>query len=136
MPRRLVPILSLAALLAACSQNSSRMEPGSANTSVAGRGRGGGRGGDQALLRGITLSADQQQRVDAIRARYRSQMEQARQAGGDGGGGRGQMGTMMEQQQAEIRAVLTADQQAQFDRNVTEMRSQRGGGRAGGAPQE
>lgn len=128
MAHRLVSILSLAALLAACSQNSSRMEPGSANGSVAGRGRGGGRGGDQALLRGITLSADQQQRVDAIRARYRSQMDQTRQGGGD----RTQMRSMMEQQQADIRAVLSPDQQAQFDRNVAEMRSQSnqgGGGR-------
>jgi Spy/CpxP family protein refolding chaperone len=109
------------------------MEPGSANASVAnGRGRGGRGGGDQALLRGITLSADQQQRVDSIRARYRGQMDQMRQGGGGGSGARTQMRTMMEQQQADIRAVLGPDQQAQFDRNVAEMRSrsdQGGGGR-------
>ncbi|NUS34736.1 MAG: hypothetical protein HOQ17_16950 [Gemmatimonadaceae bacterium] len=152
MARSLVPVLSLAALLAACSHNSttagSTIEPGAANASVAsGRdGRGpGGRGGvggfgraDQALLRGITLSADQQQRVDSIRAGYRAQMDQMRQQeqnGGDRDAARSQMRTMMEKQLAEIRAVLTPDQQTQFDQNVAEMRSRmQQGGRPGGAP--
>jgi protein CpxP len=152
MARTLVPVLSLAVLLAACSHNStpagSTIEPGAPNGSVAaGRdGRGpGGRGGpgggagrgDQMLLRGITLSADQQQRIDTIRARYRPQMEQMRQqSGGDRDAARTQMRTMMEKQQAEIRAVLTSEQQAQFDRNAAEMRArtERGGGRPGGAP--
>jgi hypothetical protein len=151
MARSLVPVLSLAALLAACSHNStagSTIEPGSPNASVAdGRdGRGpGGRGGaggfgraDQALLRGITLSADQQQRVDSIRTRYRAQMDQMRQqqqSGGDRDAARSQMRTMMEKQQAEIRAVLTSDQQTQFDQNLAELRSRmQQGGRPGGAP--
>ena len=149
MARSLVPVLSLAALLAACSHNSttprSTIEPGAPNASVAdGRdGRGpGGRGGfgraDQALLRGITLSADQQQRIDSIRTRYREQADQMRQQGGttDRDAMRAQMRTTMEKQQAEIRAVLTTDQQAQFDRNVADMRSQmqQRGGRPGGAP--
>jgi Spy/CpxP family protein refolding chaperone len=147
MARSLVPVLSLAALLAACSHNSpggSTIEPGAPNASVAdGRGRGGsgGPGGsgraEQALLRGITLSADQQQRIDSIRTRYRAQMEQMRQQnGGDRDAARTQMRTTMEKQQAEIRAVLTTDQQTQFDQNVAEMRSrmERGGGRPGGAP--
>ena len=123
MARSLVPALSLAALLAACSHNSttarSTIEPGAPNASVAdGRdGRGpGGRGGfgraDQALLRGITLSADQQQRIDSIRTRYREQADQMRQQGGtaDRDAMRAQMRTTMEKQQAEIRAVLTTDQ--------------------------
>jgi protein CpxP len=148
MARSLVPVLSLAALLAACSHNSttagSTMEPGAQRATVA-DGRGpGGRGGpgggraDQALLRGITLSADQQQRVDSIRTRYRAQAEQMRQQGGtaDRDAMRTQMRTSMERQQAEIRAVLTPDQQTQFDQNVAELRNrmQQGGGRPGGAP--
>lgn len=150
MARRVVPVLSLAVLLAACSHNSttagSTIEPGAANSSVAdGRdGRGpGGRGGrdfsraDQALLRGITLSADQQRRVDSIRAGYRTQMDQMRQqqSGGDRDAARSQMRTMMEKQVADIRAVLTGDQQTQFDQNVADMRNRmQQGGRAGGAP--
>lgn len=150
MARSLVPVLSLAVLIAACSHNTSTagstIEPGASNTSVADAGRDGrgmGRGGpggaraEQALLRNITLSADQQQRVDSIRARYRTQMEQMRQqSGGDRDAMRGQMRTTMEKQQAEIRDVLTPDQQRQFDQNVADMRSrmERGGGRPGGAP--
>jgi Spy/CpxP family protein refolding chaperone len=153
MARSLVPVFSLAVLMAACSHNTSTagstIEPGAPSASAADAGRGGrgpGRGGpggprgfrgDQALLRNITLSADQQQRIDTIRARYRTQMEQMRQqSGGDRDAMRGQMRTMMEKQQAEIRDVLTPDQQRQFDQNVADMRSrmERGGGRPGGAP--
>ena len=149
MARSLLPVLSLAVLMAACSHNTSTagstIEPGAPNSSVAdaGRdGRGQGRGGpggfraDQALLRNITLSADQQQRVDTIRARYRTQMEQMRQqSGGDRDAMRGQMRTMMEKQQAELRDVLTPDQQRQFDLNVADMRARmERGGRPGGAP--
>ena len=147
MARNLVPVLSLAVLIAACSHNTSTpgstIEPGAPSASAAGDGRGPGRGGpggfrgDQALLRDITLSADQQQRVDSIRSRYRTQMEQMRQqSGGDRDAMRGQMRPMMEKQQAEIRAVLTPDQQRQFDQNVADMRArmERGGGRPGGAP--
>ena len=131
MNLRIVPLLAVAAL-AACQHNSpnSTMYPGSASASTAGDGNGrrgpGGRG-DEMLLRGITLSSDQQQRVDAIRSRYRAQMEQMRQqSGGDRTAMRDQMRSTMEKQMAEIRAVLTDDQQRQFDQNVAEMRSRRG----------
>ena len=153
MARSLVPVLSLAVLIAACSHNTSApgssIEPGAPSASAAdadrdgsdgrgpGRGGPGGFRGDQALLRNITLSADQQLRVDSIRARYRTQMEQMRQqSGGDRDAMRGQMRAMMEKQQAEIRAVLTPDQQRQFDQNVADMRArmERGGGRPGVAP--
>jgi Spy/CpxP family protein refolding chaperone len=138
MARSLVPVLTIAALLAACSHNNNSagsMAPGSPNSTVAeGRGGPGGRGGagraDQMLLRGITLSADQQQRVDTIRARYRGQMDQMRQQGsGDREANRTQMRTMMEKQAADIRAVLTPDQQTVYDQNMAEMRSrmQQGG---------
>lgn len=145
MARSLVPALTLAALLAACSHNTpadSTMSPGYPSATVADGGRGGpgGRGGmgraDQMLFRGITLSADQQQRVDTIRAHYRGQMEQMRQQnGGNRDADRTQMRSMMERQMTEIRGVLTSDQQTQFDQNVAEMRrNMERGGRPGGAP--
>lgn len=137
MIRRIVPVIAIAALLGGCSHNSTNVDPGSPRASRSGEDRGqGGRGGaggqrEEMLMRGITLSSDQQQRIDAIRASYRTQMEQAReQAGGDRSAMRERMAPMMEKQQTEIRNVLTAEQQAQFDRNVAEMRSrmQQGGG--------
>ncbi|MDB4884861.1 MAG: protein of unknown function Spy-related protein [Gemmatimonadetes bacterium] len=143
MIRRIVPVIAMAALLGACSSNSSNNpEPGTVRPSRAGADRGpdaNGRGGpggagqrEDMALRGITLTSEQQQRVDAIRANYRTQMEQARQqAGTDRAAMRQAMQPMMEKQQAEIRNVLTTEQQAQFDRNVAEMRArqQQGGGR-------
>ena len=120
MAGHLIPALTLAAALAACSTDAaasgSTMAPGPPNASVAdtdttvprgpgGRGGPGGVGrGEQALLRGITLSADQQQRIDTIRARYRAQMQRMRQEStGDREAMRTQMRPMMEKQQAEIR---------------------------------
>ena len=150
MARSLVPVLTLAALLAACSHNSppadTTIAPGgpNASTSDAGRdgrsgpgGRGTGRGDQaQALFRGITMSADQQQRIDTIRTRYRTQMEQMRNSG-DRDAMRSQMRPLMEKQQAELRAVLTPDQQQQFDQNAAEVRTRmERGGRPGGAPPE
>ncbi|HEY2027264.1 MAG TPA: hypothetical protein VGG78_09655 [Gemmatimonadaceae bacterium] len=128
--RLIVPIFA-AAVLAGCHHNNpnSTYYPGSASTStVDGDGRrGGGPRGEEMLLRGITLSSDQQQRVDAIRARYRSQMDQMRQqSGGDRTAMRDQMRSTMERQMAEIRDVLNDDQRRQFDQNVAEMRSRRG----------
>ena len=144
MARRLVPVLAIAALAAACSTNNpsqgSTIDPGARATTSStadagrdGRGRGGPGGmgrGEQALLQNITLNADQQQRIDTIRARYRTQMEQMRgQNSGDRDATRAQMRTMMEKQQAEIRAVLTPDQQVVFDKNIADMRARMGQGR-------
>ena len=137
MIRRIVPVLATAALLGACSSNSANtpepgaptMSRGTDGTGVDGRGgRGGGARGEEMLMRGITLSADQQTRIEAIRAKYRTQMEQARQSGTPD---RSAMREMMQKQQDEVRAVLTPDQQAQFDKNVSDMRTQmqNGGGR-------
>ena len=97
--------------------------------------RAGRRGGDrtQALFNGITLTADQQTQVTAIRERHRSEMQalNPRENPDD----RAKMMQNMQTQLAEIRAVLTPDQQTQFDKNVAEMRDrmqQRGG--PGGPP--
>jgi Spy/CpxP family protein refolding chaperone len=84
-------------------------------------------------LNGITLTADQQTQVTAIRERHRSEMQalNPRENPDD----RAKMMQNMQAQMAEIRAVLTADQQTQFDKNVAEMRDrmqQRGG--PGGPP--
>ena len=96
---------------------------------------GGRRGGDrmQRLFNGITLTADQQSQVQAIRERHRSEMQalSPRENPDD----RAKMMQNMQAQMAEIRAILTPDQQTQFDKNVAEMRDrmQRRSG-PGGAP--
>ena len=117
----------------------------------------GGPGGF--LLRGITLSADQQQKLQALRPargaqgapdpqreKVRALMDEARAARqkGDSAGAAAklqQARTLMSQQRdqfaAQVRAILTAEQRVQFDKNVAEMkqrdaeRGQRGFGRGG-----
>ena len=111
------------------------------------QGRRGRGGPDGFLLRGITLSADQQQRVEALRAEQRKQFEAARAARGERGerpkagerrqrgdtagqaarrAQREQMRAQMEQRRdqhvAQLRSILTAEQHVQFDKNVAEMK--------------
>lgn len=92
--------------------------------------RGPGRG-DARLFEGITLSDTQRAKIDSIRASYRERMRAARDSGGD----RSQFRQMMEEQRMAIRAVLTSEQQQTFDRNVQQMRDERGRrGPGGGGP--
>jgi Spy/CpxP family protein refolding chaperone len=96
------------------------------------RGGGGGARMQQMLFEGITLTDAQKAKVDSITASYRQQMQSMP---------RPEPGTppteeqraarqkMMQDQQAALRAVLTPEQQATFDKNVESMRSRMGGGR-------
>ena len=126
-------------LSAACAQKPATAQTTTPSPQVStqqdGGERGGRRGGNrsQALFNGITLTADQQTQVTAIRERHRSEMQalNPRENPDD----RAKMMQNMQTQLAEIRAVLTPDQQTQFDKNVAEMRDrmqQRGG--PGGPP--
>ena len=107
--------------------------------------RGGGRGNQVArLMTDITVSADIQAKIDTIAAKYQTQTRELMTAAGGGGGGGMQMDSttrakMMElntKRNAEIRALLSAEQQAQFDKNVAAMPAggRRGGGQGGGNP--
>ena len=105
-----------------------------------GMGRGDAMGGDrmermqQMLFNGITLTSTQQAQLDSIQARHRGEMQglDPRNNPGD----REKMRQMMQAHMAEIRAVLTPEQQTVFDKNVADMRARRGGmgGPPAGAP--
>lgn len=105
---------------------------------VPGEMRGQGRGGMQAMLfEGITLTEAQQRQIDAIRANYKAQRQQSMPNGMSGGppdaAKRAKMTEMQRKQNAELRAVLTAEQQVLFDKNAEEMkqrRAQRGAAKA------
>ena len=89
------------------------------------------------VMQGITLTSDQQAKVDSITTKYRDQMMKARQdaqaSGGDMSSMRAQMQEMRQKQLAELRAVLTTDgQRSTFDKNVEDMRNRRGSGRPPG----
>jgi Spy/CpxP family protein refolding chaperone len=125
---------------------------GEQQDSVGRRGRGGP---ERMLLRGITLSADQQTKLADLQRREREQFDanRPRRDGGPNGQNgadrpqrqrgdttgmaarRAEFEKRFEQRIAEVRNILTADQRVQFDKNVAEMKARRAehGGRFDGA---
>ena len=78
------------------------------------------------MMATLNLTADQRTRIDAIHKKYAMQMKQ----GGDStdiAGTRSMHGSdaTMKQGMAEVRAVLTPDQQAKFDAMMEEHMKQR-----------
>ena len=99
----------------------------------------GGRGGVARLMTDITVSADVQAKIDTIAAKYQAESRELMTAVQASGGAaddatRAKMMEINTKRNAEIRALLTAEQQVQFDKNVAAMPAggRRGGG--GGAP--
>jgi len=77
----------------------------------------------QRLLQGITLTPEQQAKVDSITARYRPQMPAFTPGAFPDSATRAKLREVNDRQDAEIRAVLTADQQQVWDDNVAQMRA-------------
>jgi len=77
----------------------------------------------QRLLQGITLTPDQQSHVDSITARYQAQMPSFTPGTPPDSATRAKMRALLGNQDEEIRALLTPDQQKVWDQNVTEMRN-------------
>jgi Spy/CpxP family protein refolding chaperone len=82
----------------------------------------------EALLKGITLTKEQQAKIDSIRARYQAQMPVFTAGTPPDSARREQMRDLFRRQHEEMRAVLTPDQQKVLDQNVAEMRARRPGG--------
>lgn len=87
-----------------------------------GRGTMGGH-----LLKDITLTDAQKEQAKVIREKYVPQLVQLRKAeqamGRPDEATRAQMADLKNRQAAELRAILTADQQVIFDRNLAAMKS-------------
>lgn len=83
-------------------------------------------GHSKKMFEGITLSADQQTRIDAIHAKHKAARTSASGTESPNGTAsatpRANKAAMMDQHHAEIRAILNADQQNVFDANVAEMK--------------
>ena len=87
--------------------------------------RGGGMGG--MLLKDITLTDAQKDQIKTIREKYVPKQMELRKAVQATGGPpddatRAKMTELQNQQAAEIRAILTPDQQKTFDHNLHEMK--------------
>jgi Spy/CpxP family protein refolding chaperone len=89
-------------------------------------GRGPGRRMEY-LLREVTLTADQQMKVDSIQRHYRDQMPSFTPGSPPDSAMREKVRGLFRHELDDIRAVLTADQQKIFDRNLAAMRERRGG---------
>lgn len=76
---------------------------------------------NEMLFRGITLSEAQQAKVDSIQAAGREAMQAAMGGGMQDPTARQRMQELREKQMADIRAVLTPEQQAVFDTNRANM---------------
>lgn len=77
---------------------------------------------NEMLFRGITLSDAQKAKIDSIQTAGREAMQAAMQGGGmQNPEARQRMQEMREKQMADIRAVLTPEQQTVFDTNRANM---------------
>lgn len=120
-----IAMMAVALSAVATSVSSAQQQPEQASQSDR-RAMGG------TILRGITLTEAQKAQQKVIREKYAPQMMAIRKTSQT-------TGTPMDQaklkeiraaQTAELRAILTAEQQVIFDRNLAEMRA-RQNGRAG-----
>jgi Spy/CpxP family protein refolding chaperone len=109
---------------------------GVASVAQAQGGGGGGRGGmsmedrKAKMFEGITLTADQKTKIDTIMAQSSKKQADLRASMGPDGDRQAMMGKMREiqaDQTKEIKAVLTADQQPIFDKNMEAMAPRRPG---------
>jgi Spy/CpxP family protein refolding chaperone len=122
MKRVYIAILALAFLGGAATTVSAQSDQGSQQG-----GRAGGRARmmDQ-LLKGITLSSAQKASVDSIQTQYQSQMPAFTPGSPPDSNARAQRRELMQKETADIRTVLTPDQQKTFDKNLEDMRSRMG----------
>ena len=93
-----------------------------ATQQLGGAGAVRGRGNQQ--LDGIELSAEQKTRLEAITTKYADQNKRVRELmAADPAAAMRQMAAVREKMLPEVRAVLTAEQQAIFDRNIAELKA-------------
>ena len=105
-----------------------------------GQGQGEMRRGDRmggTLLKDINLTDAQKAQVKTIREKYVPQQAELRKAAMATGtppddATRAKMMDLQTKQAAEIRAILTADQQATFDKNLAELKARMDARRSGG----
>lgn len=100
------------------------------------RARSGARGANrmmEMMFNGITLTDAQKAQIDSISTSYRSQMPAMQRGSAPDPSARQQRRELMQKEQADIRNVLTPDQQKVFDKNMASMRGRRRGGGGPGA---
>ncbi len=96
-----------------------------ANAQAGGGMGGGGRGGRMMamLFKGIELTDVEKAQVDSIQAAYRAKMPARTPGQAPDPSARAAMRETMQKETADLRSVLTPDQQKVFDKNVEDMRN-------------
>jgi periplasmic protein CpxP/Spy len=119
-----------AATVTACAHSQQAPPPDSASPRAQGdyqgsqmRHRGGARG--DRMLEGLNLTKDQRDQITLIRDRYKLQADSMRMGAPRDSTNRSAFRSLMTQEMREIRAVLTPDQQKQFDDRMAKMRERR-----------
>jgi Spy/CpxP family protein refolding chaperone len=122
-------ILAGSATVAAAQQDTT--PPSSAHSGArTARGARAQQRGDRALLRGITLTDAQKTQIEAVRAKYRTegkelrdQMKASREKNArPDSATMARRRTLMENERNDMRAILTPEQRATFDQNLTKLR--------------
>jgi len=80
------------------------------------------------LFKDITLTPAQQTKIDSIQSHYGEQMPSFNPGSPPDSATREKVRALFRHELDDFRAVLTADQQSTFDRNLEAMRARRGGG--------
>ena len=78
------------------------------------------------LMQGITLDDAQKAKVDSIQAKYQKEMPPFTPGEPPAPEAMQKRRELMAKQQDEIRAILTADQQKVYDKNLADMRERMG----------
>jgi Spy/CpxP family protein refolding chaperone len=119
-------------MLSACAHSQQPTPADSASPRAQGEWGGGQRmrhrGGPHGdpMLKDLNLTKDQQAQVQLIRDRYRLKADSLRVGGAaHDSTSRAAFRSMMTQEMGEIRAVLTPDQQKQFDDKIAKMKERR-----------
>lgn len=115
-----IATLAIALCAAVTSVSSAQQQPEQ-------RGQGGGREMGGMILQGINLTEAQKVQQKAIREKYAPQMMKLRKDAETSGTpiDQAKVAGLRSSQTAELRAILTAEQQVIFDRNAAEMRARR-----------
>ena len=126
-------VIRIATLAAALCVGMTTVAAAQGTAPQQGQGRGGRMGGW--LLKDITLTDAQKKQVDEIREKYVPQQMELRKAAQATGtvddATRAKMADLQQKQAADIRAILTADQQAVFDKNLAAAKERMAARRSG-----
>jgi periplasmic protein CpxP/Spy len=129
--------LAMVALAVLCMGGTASVAAAQGGGGSMGGGRGRGNAIDRVLTQptAITLTADQQTKVDSLKKAMTEEQSSARESAGDDR--QAMMGKFQELNKKymdAVRGLLTPEQQKTFDENVAAMpqRGRRGGGGGGG----